>query len=774
LESLFVSGRINQKSFKNIAYLQSDINLESPVFFQSLEAQNLFTEDTINNVSFNKWVESAVMIRGKERQVIKGNWSVRKAVLKDHIIGNGLINGLDYKQIETNLKMKINVLQSAVQDHSSNWRNFCYDMQALANKSLKNVHVIKYFERSFVIKEESTILSSFTFSIEADHFMFINSGCSSSLYLWIPQHGNYLKIRDIKTGVIHNWLLVRNTSSDVSIVTNSKNIPDDCGIDGLNVWKVSNNTFSYSKKLKMAENVLELKEVQDNFGEFLVLTINNKIQRLDIDGNLIEEWILSQESEEYSFLPDGLVSDLAVHSGKKLFLLRSFNSQIRTLKKRQIFDSENSPIINLKTFKNDAKFIKSTGQSPVFRVSPIVSAKQVMSNNLTNAQYKSVPEIRGKSLKQPSQEDENGPNVTSTIIHALTIPNAFFPPTLPKLLQGVGPIHTENELGLKDIVSDIVEIVHETKPLVDEFIKEKHASQAIQRSQENSTEEIVGAVHLEASTEMPETTTKANKKVEQKPFIIHEEIESTTKAETEDLLPTVANLDETSDINIFDSNLKPVSIAKIQETDLEKPSKDLETNNEGEEEEEGSGNGFDSLPETINNEEEGSGGDFGPDLFDPIIEKIKEFEEEEGSGDDFVHVSESNTDRNDYLPETTLRPLGIPLTPRIIFNDNDESETKSEFDKVSVNSPDGNSNGPEIKEQIENEKVIAKEIPPGKVIVAENSYLPGKGSGEIVVLQVGPANYKRPLIAVSTSRQMRIPGNQDIIQVVFMWIVNTC
>lgn len=70
----------------------------------------------------------------------------------------------------------------------------------------------------------------------------------------------------------------------------------------------------------------------------------------------------------------------------------------------------------------------------------------------------------------------------------------------------------------------------------------------------------------------------------------------------------------------------------------------------------------------------------------------------------------------------------------------------------------------EFPEDLEDER-IAQPIPVGGISSANSLYLPALGSGEIVVLNVGPQKRRRTLIGVSSSRQSIIKGNHDVIQV---------
>jgi hypothetical protein len=47
----------------------------------------------------------------------------------------------------------------------------------------------------------------------------------------------------------------------------------------------------------------------------------------------------------------------------------------------------------------------------------------------------------------------------------------------------------------------------------------------------------------------------------------------------------------------------------------------------------------------------------------------------------------------------------------------------------------------------------------------ENQFFPERGTGEFVMMYVGPRHQKRPLYAVTRNRDSTIKGNHNIIEV---------
>lgn len=69
-------------------------------------------------------------------------------------------------------------------------------MQNLTNVSHENVHVIKYFENSFVLQADHKIYTLHSLQLKTQHYLLINTGCSSTLYGW--QDGKFKKLQEVK------------------------------------------------------------------------------------------------------------------------------------------------------------------------------------------------------------------------------------------------------------------------------------------------------------------------------------------------------------------------------------------------------------------------------------------------------------------------------------------------------------------------------------------------------------------------------------------------
>ncbi|XP_055643963.1 uncharacterized protein LOC129780074 isoform X2 [Toxorhynchites rutilus septentrionalis] len=65
------------------------------------------------------------------------------------------------------------------------------------------------------------------------------------------------------------------------------------------------------------------------------------------------------------------------------------------------------------------------------------------------------------------------------------------------------------------------------------------------------------------------------------------------------------------------------------------------------------------------------------------------------------------------------------------------------------------------------EATIARDIPLGGILIAENQHFPEKFGGEIIAFKAGPRNKKRHLVAVSVTVDAMVKGDHDAIKIYF-------
>lgn len=80
---------------------------------------------------------------------------------------------------------------------------------------------------------------------------------------------------------------------------------------------------------------------------------------------------------------------------------------------------------------------------------------------------------------------------------------------------------------------------------------------------------------------------------------------------------------------------------------------------------------------------------------------------------------------------------------------------------VSVDTP----NPPVSEDESTTETTVARDVPHGGILIADNPHFPERTKGAVVAFQAGPHNKKRHLVAVSTVVHTVVQGDQDAIKV---------
>lgn len=74
---------------------------------------------------------------------------------------------------------------------------------------------------------------------------------------------------------------------------------------------------------------------------------------------------------------------------------------------------------------------------------------------------------------------------------------------------------------------------------------------------------------------------------------------------------------------------------------------------------------------------------------------------------------------------------------------------------------------PVSEDELSSETPIARDIPHGGILIADNQHFPERAKGDVVAFYAGPHNKKRHLVAVSTVIHTVIQGDQDAIKVLY-------
>ena len=335
LNLLIANERINGKYLKNVALLNGDIIIESPISMKSVSAYSLYTDYPISTINFNNYYNNVLWINGMEQQVIQGKWTVKNVNVKDNVYGNGLINGLNVNEIQENFHKHLQTIKNVTSNYADFYQKTCNEIQYNVNVSTQeNVHIMKYFERvtfeKLAAQSNEEIFSSFAFETPAGvNYLAINRNCTTWLFMWQQEKEDYVLMERLSlTGIVYNWLAV-HLNDEVFVITNSKmELP--CNRIGTNIWKVYNGELVFLRNIRQHNDVLEMHtNTKKTTPSFYLLLNNDVVLEYDVFGYQLNHWQLLVGRGNYNFLSDDLELGVpvALCDGKTLITLESRQSQ---------------------------------------------------------------------------------------------------------------------------------------------------------------------------------------------------------------------------------------------------------------------------------------------------------------------------------------------------------------------------------------------------------------------------------------------------------------
>ena len=435
LNLLIANEKINGKYLRDVALLNGDIVIESPISMQSVTAHSLYTDYPISTINFNNHYNNLLWTNSMDQQVVHGKWSVKNVNVKGNVYGNGLINGLNVNEIQDNFHKHLETINNVTSNYADFYQKTCNEIQYNVNvSSNENIHLLKYFERvtfeELAAQHSEEIFSSFTFETPAGvHYLAINRNCTTQLFMWQREREEYVLMERISlTGIVYNWLAI-SLNDEVFIVTNSK-MEMTCNRSGTNIWKVYNGELVFLRKIREHDEVLEMHtNVKKTPPSFYLLLNNDMVLEYDVFGYQLNHWQLLVGRGNYNFLSDDL--ELGVHvalcDGKTLITLESQQSR-GTKTRRHLVDVptmsevshlEDSPITYIKQIGKN----KSRKQRKFFS-NEIISLPRIPSVQLRSTDNTSLSEkLKTIGLKVKTDLDEKFKNFGKLAIKNVPLEN---------------------------------------------------------------------------------------------------------------------------------------------------------------------------------------------------------------------------------------------------------------------------------------------------------------------------------------------------------------
>lgn len=721
--NLTAYGKVNSKILQNAVLLNSSPTIESAVNFKSLEGTSLYSSDVISGTNFNKWYDNVLWARGKDDQKIFGSWEVKKLQLTNDATGNGLINDVSIHEIEKNLQSSIISIDAAISNHSQKYQELCRDLGTKANDSQSSIYILKHFELDYKISEKEDIFSYFAFETPThENILAVNTNCTSRIYKWIQKEERFKDLASFDSGVVYDWLLVKNAKQDVFIITNSRmeaNYP--CKFGGLNVWKMNGDQLFHVSTISKETDILELRVNQQQPGRFYTLSSLDAVTHFDTFGDKKEFWQLPQDSNNYSFIPPEVTSDLTLYNGRNLYKLDS-KFKIRNAR---FFDEE------LQRFSETNRI---RGDTPIIRL-PVIRKPDGAQNNLV------VPSIPGKKLI--GSDDNND------FVMRIRQIGDVVRKSLSDTFKDIPKLTIKNS-GANNVLPDSkIFNIKPSSPLLKE-VKEKSVT-----SPEN--------IAVTQSSVTRETT-------------------SSTLATSVKPISAITNpMPSTTNKSTIDQNLTdPSSVSKSslavdgEQTPTHSPNPLIDTLKKVGSEIKSA---YDAVTGAFVGTERSKTTEFNNDVF---AEKssFESSTESSSTQSESEKVKDSSTtlltatEVKEHQTETTTEKLNSSalklshnLTPQIFLPPENSNETEN------LESPLRSTIFPDVFQVKQNEEDLEEQQVPLEILtgsglrVTENTFIPEKGTGEFVMMYVGPRRQKQALFAVTRARDSKIKGNNNIIEV---------
>ncbi|XP_053670226.1 uncharacterized protein LOC128720574 [Anopheles nili] len=319
LDTVTLPKILNGVPFGQPVQLANDMVISSPLSFYQISADEVYTEDTIGGIDFNRWYDQALWTDGRDHQQFLGKLRSRKIIFRDSILGNGTINGMTIKDIVRKLQSEKHFVDGELAKRRDSFRASCRETQALINGTREGLYFFNYFVQRQTIREESPLESFWIFQYQGNHFLGINFGCDSAFYQWNPQERKYVRLFKVHTGYVFEWQTIASDDEKLYLVTRSSPTSKSCNVTGLSILQFK------GLALEMVKNFPE-KDVDSIFVDptlaerFYVLDRTTVIE-YDAQGTLHDEWDLARIFESAAFLPNTVGVGLALSDGKRIAVL---------------------------------------------------------------------------------------------------------------------------------------------------------------------------------------------------------------------------------------------------------------------------------------------------------------------------------------------------------------------------------------------------------------------------------------------------------------------
>lgn len=359
LSVLQAVGTVNGKNLNNIATLHEDIHLYGPLSFRSITARSLYTKDTISGINFDYWHANSLWKSQRESQIISGMWSVVEGIFHSPIKGASILNGMPIEKLAGQITAnRANVLHN-LDIFNHGYLENCHKMANLIQKTQTLPYFLTHFEESFSLRVQNVLNSVHFFEANGYSYLVINLGCLTVLYIWNRNLESFEKVCETETGNVDSWLDMLDETKIIHLISNTEAERSNCPTSGLNIWKFDGATLTHVSKITESNKFSLLHKSKINPQRFLALTKDDGVvNEFDLKNNLVEQWHLPANDQQFRFVPENANLGIALSNGKQLSSLSPTNSDISTDKRKSRSIGPFAEVIS------DMKDVKRTMRCP--------------------------------------------------------------------------------------------------------------------------------------------------------------------------------------------------------------------------------------------------------------------------------------------------------------------------------------------------------------------------------------------------------------------------
>lgn len=360
LRDLITVDTVNSRDLKLAASLERDIVVDSPLTFNQVSVNQLYTDDLISSINFNNWTRDALQQNLDGRtQVVTAPWSIKTGHV-DILSPQTTLNGLSVN----NFMQMIDAENRAYQDAL---KRKCQVVQTQIVEAENDVVYLSNFEDGFKILVKNQIKSIYLFSVFKQNYLLINSGCETDTYIWIEPNQTYVKVNTVDTGIVKEWIHVLDLENNLFLISNDYGAVanSSCTNSGANIWRLNFIDQRISKEVQIGGRgdyrSLEIKPNSRAYF-FAIRNIDNHGIELNLRGAIEAEWPIENREPPYARFDFGDGRLIGMTPSERKSFSSNSPCDCKGRDKRCIFNS--SSIIDWESFKIEKRqqFEKTANQ----------------------------------------------------------------------------------------------------------------------------------------------------------------------------------------------------------------------------------------------------------------------------------------------------------------------------------------------------------------------------------------------------------------------------